>query len=128
MSVASRIASLVVDDMQTSRDLITRALKDIGITNVATVSNGMDALKHINDYETHLVFCDYNMPGMDGLTLLDTLRKRPATRNIGFIVVTGRASPAMLAKGQELRMNNLIRKPFTTKQLRECVERVVGPL
>ena len=128
MSLAGRMKTLVVDDMDSSRALVTNALRSLGIRNVTTVSNAKDAIDHVANNETHLVLSDYNMPGMDGLSLLEHFRKQPSSRKIGFIVVTGRATPGLVARGQTLKMNNMIRKPFTAAQLRECIERVVGKL
>ena len=128
MSLAGRMKTLVVDDMDSSRALVTNALRSLGIRNVTTVSNAKDAIDHVANNETHLVLSDYNMPGMDGLSLLEHLRNQPSSRKIGFIVVTSRATPGLVARGQTLEMNNMIRKPFTAAQLRECIERVVGKL
>ena len=76
----------------------------------------------------HLVISDMNMPGMSGLDLLEALRKNKSTQRIGFILITGTPSPEILKRGQELGVNNLVKKPFTTVTLKSCIERVVGKL
>ena len=51
-----------------------------------------------------------------------------ATQRLGFILVTGRADGALMAEGQRLGMNTLIKKPFTPQAPKGCIERVVGRL
>ena len=126
MSVRDRIQILVVDDMSTSRGLIVQALESFGIANIHHAANGSEALAAIAARPVHLVISDYNMPGMDGLGLLGRLRAAPATKGVGFILVTGRADQDLVDKGRSLGMNNFLQKPFTTAGLKSCLEAVVG--
>ncbi|WP_326298350.1 response regulator [Mesobacterium hydrothermale] len=118
----------VVDDMATSRGLITQALDEIGLANYETEADPRVALQAILRNPVHLVLSDFNMPGMSGLQLLEQLRRTPATKNIGFILITGRPSPEIVAEAQRLKLNNLIKKPFTADAMRKCIEAVTGPL
>ena len=128
MSLREQLRVMVVDDMSTSRGLITQALDSIGIRNVATASDGKDALQNLLRAPVHLVISDYNMPEMDGLHLLHYLRKTPKTAKIGFLLVTGRAEPAIIEKGRQLGMNNYLKKPFQTADLKSSIEAIVGRL
>ena len=128
MSVREQLRVMVVDDMSTSRGLITQALDAMGIRNVATAADGKSALQALIKSPVHLVISDYNMPEMDGLHLLYYLRKTPQTAKVGFLLITGRAEPAIIEKGQQLGMNNYIKKPFETADLRSAIEAVVGRL
>lgn len=128
MGVRDNVHILIVDDMSTSRGLITQAMDELGIANYDTENDGTTALKRLAARPVHLVISDYNMPGMNGLELLAALRQTKATQRIGFILITGRADKELLAKGQSLGMNNYLAKPFTTAQMKTCIERVVGPL
>ncbi|MGY6410981.1 MAG: response regulator [Alkalilacustris sp.] len=128
MGVRENLHILIVDDMSTSRGLITQAMDELGITNYDTENDGASALKRLATRPVHLVISDFNMPGMNGLELLGALRQGKATQKIGFILITGRADKELLTKGQALGMNNYLAKPFTTAQMKTCIERVVGPL
>jgi len=119
---------MIVDDMATSRGLITQTMEELGIWNYQTESDGKGALRKLAARPVHLVISDFNMPGMDGLELLHALRTNRTTERIGFILVTGRADKELLAKGQRLGMNNYLPKPFTGAQMKSCIERVVGPI
>ena len=86
------------------------------------------ALQKMAAAPVHMVISDYNMPGMDGLQLLQTLRGTPQTARTGFILITGTTDAAVLDKGKQLGMNNFLKKPFSPTALKACIERVVGPL
>lgn len=128
MALRDQLRVMVVDDMSTSRGLISQALEGFGLQQVKTADDGQDALRQLSTAKVHLVLSDYNMPGMDGLELLATLRQTPATQKVGFILITGRADQALIERGKSLGMNNYLAKPFTPADLKECLEAVVGRL
>lgn len=128
MKLREKIHVLVVDDMATSRGLITQSLDAIGIVNHFAEADPIAAFQRLQKAPVHLVISDYNMPGMDGLLLLENLRRIPQTARIGFILVSGRVDNDILAKGRRLGLNNFIKKPFDADGMRACIERVVGPL
>lgn len=128
MSLRDTIRVVVIDDMSVSRALITQSLEDLGITKYQTENDGRTALGKLVAAPVHLVLCDMNMPGMNGLELLHALRNTKTTARIGFILITGQPTAELLRIGQELGLNNLIRKPFTTATMKASIERVVGPL
>lgn len=128
MSLRDQLRVMVVDDMSTSRGLITQALDTIGIRSVATAADGKAALAALAKSPVHLVISDYNMPEMDGLHLLHYLRSSPQTQKTGFLLITGRADPAVINKGKELGMNNFLAKPFQPAELKSSIEAIVGRL
>ena len=128
MSLREKLRVMVVDDMATSRSLITQALDSFGVRNVATATDGKSAIAALTRAPVHLVISDYNMPEMDGLHLLHFLRSTPQTQKIGFLLITGRADPAIINKGKQLGMNNFIAKPFQPADLKSAIESIVGRL
>lgn len=128
MALRDQLRILVVDDMSTSRGLIMQALDAMGIRQVGYAVDGPGALGALAKSPVHLVISDFNMPGMDGLQLLQALRTDPRSRGIGFILITGRAEREIIDTGRKLGMNNYLRKPFTLQDLRACIEAVVGRL
>ncbi len=128
MPLRDTLTLMVVDDMSVSRSLVEQALDDIGIQKVAFEREATTALRRLAANPTHLVLSDYNMPGMDGLSLLEALRSNASTQRIGFILMTGRPDRSIISRGHLLGMNNFIAKPFTTQGLKGCIEKVVGAL
>ncbi|NNF23952.1 MAG: response regulator [Rhodobacteraceae bacterium] len=128
MSLRDQLRIMVVDDMSTSRGLITQALDSLGISNVSAAADGKTALQTIARAPVHMVISDYNMPGMDGLELLAELRKGPRTAKVGFLLITGRADRSIIEKGKSLGMNNFLKKPFEANQLKAAIEAMVGRL
>ena len=128
MSLREKLHIMVVDDMSTSRGLITQALDAIGITHYVTEKDGAAAFQRLTAQPVHLVISDFNMPGMDGLQLLEALRNHKVTQRIGFILITGRADPALIEHGKKLAMNNFLAKPFDAQKMKACIEQVVGRL
>jgi len=128
MGLKESLRVMVVDDMATSRGLITQALDDIGIKNYVTENSGNHALERLTSTPVHLVLSDYNMPGLDGLGLLKAVRSHGATQKVGFILVTGRPTPEIVSEAKKLGLNNMIKKPFTSDSMKKCIESVVGRL
>lgn len=128
MSLKDSLRVMIVDDMSVSRALISQSLDEIGIKHYLTESDSTAALTKLAASPVHLVISDMNMPGLSGLDLLAALRQNKTTQKIGFIMITGTPSPEVMKRGQELGLNNLIRKPFTTATVKASIERVVGAL
>jgi two-component system chemotaxis response regulator CheY len=128
MALRDSLSILIVDDMSTSRSLIIMALEEIGLKKLDFAKDGNSALQSLAARPAHLVISDYNMPGMDGLHLLQALRQNRATQGIGFILVSGKVNQTIIDTGRKLGMNNFIQKPFTTPQMRDCIQAVTGPL
>jgi two-component system chemotaxis response regulator CheY len=126
--LASKLEVMVVDDTSVSRMLITEALSEIGITNLALAKDGKQALGALMAKPVHLVISDQNMPILDGLGLLKALREFKPTSRIGFILISGSPDKTLIERGRVLGLNNFIAKPFNTRTVRAAIEAVVGKL
>lgn len=128
MSLRDQLRVIVVDDMSTSRGLITQALDGFGVRQVESAADGQTALSKIASWPVHLVISDMNMPGMNGLQLLHALRNAPQTRKVGFLLITGKVEKQIIETGKKLGMNNFLPKPFQPDDLRKAIEAIVGRL
>lgn len=128
VALRDSIRIMIVDDMSTSRGLLTSSLQQIGVKNVTYETEGKAALSKLVGNPVHLVISDYNMPGMDGLQLLRALRENKSTARVGFIMVTGSEDREVITQGKKLGMNNFLKKPITPDGLKSCIEKVTGPL
>jgi two-component system chemotaxis response regulator CheY len=128
MPVASALKVLVVDDQQTIRSLVRNGLREIGVTDVREASDGEDGLRALLTSPANLVISDYNMPKLDGLNFLRAVRAAPQLKNVGFIMLTGRADGDLVQRAVQFGVNNYLVKPFTVATLREKIEGVYGAL
>ncbi|HGG06035.1 MAG TPA: response regulator [Aliiroseovarius sp.] len=128
MALRDQLRTIVVDDMSTSRGLITQALDGFGVRQVESAADGATALQKIAAWPVHLVISDMNMPGMNGLQLLHALRSNASTKGVGFLLITGKADREVIETGRKLGMNNLVKKPFQPEDLRKAIEAIVGRL
>lgn len=128
MGLKDSLRIMVVDDMGVSRGLLIQAIEEIGLWKNEAEKDGRAAFDKLVRDPVHLVLSDFNMPGMDGLELLQALRQHKTTARIGFILVTGNPTADMVSRGKTLGLNNMIKKPFTTASLKQCIESVVGRL
>src|SRR5580692_9175404 len=78
-ATAAMISAILVDDEKLATEELAYQLRDFqDIEIVATASNGLEALKLIEDMEPDLVFLDVQMPGLDGLGVIRKLRESNA--------------------------------------------------
>ena len=116
---------LVVDDSKTIRMILRRILKEIGF-EVCEAENGVEALKVIaveND-AVSLILADWNMPEMNGLELLRTVRKRPELRPVKVVMVTTEAEMTHMTAALQEGADEYVMKPFTKDILVEKLEMI----
>ncbi|MBA4374460.1 MAG: two-component system response regulator [Thermodesulfovibrio sp.] len=111
---------LVVDDCQTTRKLLSLYLKSKGYT-VATAENGLDAIEKLGTDTINLVLTDLNMPYMDGLELIRTLKADPNLSAIPIIMVTTEADPEEKAKAMDAGAAAYMVKPVTADKVSENI-------
>lgn len=117
---------LVTDDSRVMRQIVVRTLRQAGLGGheVVEAENGRDALEKIRTEEPDVVLSDWNMPVMDGITLLATLRRRGHALPFGF--VTSEGSPEMRARAEQVGADFVIAKPFTPDAFAEALASVLG--
>lgn len=116
---------LTVDDSASIRQMVSFTLKGAGydITEAADGKQGLDKAKA---GRFDLILTDQNMPNMDGLTLIKSLRALPAYRSVPILVLTTEAGDAMKAQGKAAGATGWLVKPFDPQKLIEVVRKVIG--
>jgi len=121
---------LVVDDEPDITALVAYHLAKEGY-RVATASSGPDALKGAADAAPDLVILDLMLPGVTGYDVLQELRRRPETRDIGVIMLTARKEEVDRVRGLALGADDYVVKPFSPKELvlrvAAVLRRLAGP-
>ncbi|OEU64370.1 MAG: hybrid sensor histidine kinase/response regulator [Desulfobacterales bacterium PC51MH44] len=111
---------MVVDDEQDIRDGSERILTRIGL-RVLKASRGDEALEMLAKEKVSIVLLDLKMPGMDGMEVLEHIRKLDEA--ILVIVITGYATVETATEAMKLGAYDFISKPFEPDQLRIVVNR-----
>ncbi len=101
---------LVVDDSATVRKLIINILKGADYETVEAV-DGVDALEKLAQEDIDLIIADLNMPRMNGLELIRTIRKDPVYSDIPIVMLTTEGSEEDKKRGFEAGANVYLVKP-----------------
>ena len=115
---------LLVDDSGTMRAIQRRCLNKLGIEEIIEAADGIQALEFFERNSFDVVLSDWNMPNMDGLTLLKEIRQR--NKQIPVIMVTTEAERARVLTAIEAGVSDYLVKPFTPDGLREKLEKWVS--
>ncbi|NVK73592.1 response regulator [Marinomonas sp. CT5] len=115
---------LIVDDSPSVRQMVEMTLKGAGYT-VQTANDGQAALSLCKSDRFDFVLTDQNMPNMDGLTLIKSLRAMPTYARVPLIVLTTEAGETMKQKGKAAGATGWMVKPFDPKKLLEVVSKVL---
>ncbi|NQU20956.1 MAG: response regulator [Candidatus Nealsonbacteria bacterium] len=115
---------LVVDDSATVRALLCRALEDDGY-DVSVAASGEDALDQIAASPPDVMLLDVEMPGMDGIDVLHSLKSKEQTRGISVIMVTSHDRDDKVVGALEVGATDFIPKPFSVAIVRARVRNVI---
>lgn len=125
MAVAD-LKILAVDDSPTMRRIIVNTLKRAGFHNVIEASDGKDALVKLKIERPNFVITDWNMPEMDGLTFITTLRSIDEYKELPVLMVTTRSVKEDIVDAMKAGVNNYIVKPFTPDTLKAKIDQMVA--
>ena len=115
---------LIVDDFSTMRRIIKNLLRDLGFNNTSEADDGQTALPMLKSGKFDFLVTDWNMPGMDGLTLLKTVRADEELANMPVLMVTAEAKRDQIVVAAEAGVNGYVVKPFTAATLKEKIEKI----
>lgn len=115
---------LVVDDSKSVRQLVCYTLNQAGY-QTDEADGGDQALGKAKATTYNLVFTDQNMPGMDGLTLVRSLRALSSYRQVPILMLTTESSAEMKAAGKAAGATGWLVKPFDPPKLMEIVKKVL---
>jgi len=112
---------LIVDDSTAIRKILLRVLTQTGLElgQVLEAGDGKEALKQMEGREISLVLSDINMPNMDGLELLRTLRGSPQWHDLPVVMITTEGGQARVEEAIALGATSYVRKPFSADMLRD---------
>ncbi len=122
--VQKAVKILVVDDFPTMRRIIKNLLKDLGYENVDEAENGAMGLEKLRNGEFDLVVSDWNMPVMDGLTMLTQIRADAGLAKVPVLMVTAEAKKDNIIAAAHAGANGYVVKPFTAATLEDKINKI----
>ena len=117
---------LIADDSRVMRQIVIRTLRQAGFAGheIVEAQDGRDALQKVVTESPDLVLSDWNMPEMNGIDVLDTLRQAGSRVPFGF--VTSEGSEEMRTRAERSGALFLIAKPFTPDAFQAVLAPVMG--
>ncbi len=119
---SGRPRALVVDDARTVRLILRRILEEAGYEAVEA-ENGRDALAWLaSGQSAHLVFVDWDMPEMNGISFVRKVRENPAYRDVRLVMVTKETRLHNVKEALDAGADEYIMKPFTRDVVRDKLQ------
>jgi chemotaxis signal transduction protein/ABC-type nitrate/sulfonate/bicarbonate transport system substrate-binding protein/CheY-like chemotaxis protein len=127
MELSNGMRILLVEDANAMRKMEIKTLKDLDFKNIAEADNGKTAIKVLEkEASVDLIISDWNMPEMDGFDLLKYVRTNEKTKNVPFLMATGRGEKKEVEKALEAGVSAFISKPFNKDELLEKMKEAFG--
>ncbi len=119
-----------IEDDIIDQEIFIRAIKDLNeVYSIVCLNNGFEALEYLkNNGKPFLIFCDTNMPKMNGLELLEILYKENiyAEKIVPFILLTGSASPYEVKTAYTLSSQGIFEKKMDYLLYKEQIKFILG--
>ena len=118
---------LVVDDSAMMRKIVIKNLKDCGFdVSVVEAGDGLEGLEKFKAGGIACVLSDWNMPNMDGLTMVREIRKLDPQKTVPIIMITTEGSADKVKDAVLAGANNYLAKPFTPDRFKEKLIKILG--
>jgi len=118
---------MIVDDCQTTRKLLGHYLKSRGYA-VVFAENGLDALEKLGAEKVNLIMTDLNMPYMDGMELIKTLKADPNLSDIPVLMVTTENDVTEKERAFHFGADGYVVKPVTGEAIAENIKNILKEL
>ena len=119
---------LVVDDFSTMRRIVRNLLKELGYSNVDEAEDGAMALSKLKNEQFDFVISDWNMPVMNGLDMLKSIRADATLAKLPVLMVTAEAKKENIIAAAQAGANGYVVKPFTAATLDEKLAKIFEKL
>src|SRR4051794_36997526 len=117
---------LIVDDSSTMRRIIINTLTKLGYESFVEAGNGREGLDRLGAGPVDLVITDWNMPEMNGIEFVRSLRASEQGKKVPVLMVTTNAANDDVAEALRAGVNNYVVKPFTADTLKEKINAVAS--
>lgn len=114
--------TLVIDDDEFLRGAM-EAMFNSSKKNMTAVETAEEGLELVEDYGFFLIFCDYILPGMNGLEFF--LRSKEFDSDPILILITGRGNQEIFDRAREIGIDGIIEKPLTIRKIVVTLEKIM---
>ena len=115
---------LLVDDSRTIRNIQKNVLAQLGHTDILEAGDGLEALSVLGKDQVDLMLIDWNMPNMDGITLVKKVRE--TNKTVPMIMCTTEAQKDRVIEAIKAGVNNYVVKPFNVETLAEKIDQTLA--
>jgi two-component system chemotaxis response regulator CheY len=116
---------LIVDDSPSVRREVSQALSQAGYQVIEAV-DGADGVDKIDRDRPAAVLCDVNMPRMNGLEMLELVKRESRNADLPIVMLTSEGQPALIARAKKAGAKGWIVKPVKTELLVAAVASLFG--
>ena len=115
---------LVVDDSLTMRQIIINALNKLGHDQIVEASNGREGLERLATSDVDFIITDWNMPYMNGIEFIRTVRTIAKSKDTPVLMVTTHAATNDIVEALRAGVNSYIVKPFSVETFRDKIDAI----
>ncbi len=121
------LKALVVDDASFVRDLVKRTIRQrFPVIETTDAQNGRRAQSLMSRTNFDLILCDWEMPEMSGMELLQWMREEPRYEGVPFIMITSRGDKDHVVEAVRGGVSEYLGKPFSPDGLSKKIIKVMG--
>ncbi len=117
---------LVVEDLKIMHRVIANALSALGDVEIVEATDGLDALAKLQREKIDLIITDWLMPNMDGIELVESVKRDEDLQNIKTLMITSVDDKPRVVKALKTGVNDYIAKPFKPEILIEKAKKLLN--
>jgi DNA-binding NtrC family response regulator len=117
---------VIVDDDDTSREMLAAYVRDFMSIPVSEFSSGFDALEYLEQHSVPIVITDIRMPGMNGMQLLREIKSSKNIKNTKVILVTGFANLDTCIEAIRQGAYDYLVKPIEISYVADIINKILA--
>ncbi|MET0092800.1 MAG: PAS domain S-box protein [Sedimenticola sp.] len=116
---------LIAEDQMENQLLLQRIFETVGF-KVRVANNGKEAVELFQQWNPHMIWMDWRMPVMDGLTATREIRKLPGSNQVVIAAITASAFSEERGEVMDAGLDDFVSKPFRSEEMFDCMARHLG--
>jgi two-component system, chemotaxis family, chemotaxis protein CheY len=119
---------VIVDDMKLARLRLVKVCQTLGFKTIIEAANGREAWQTIaaNNLKPNLILTDYNMPDMNGMQFLETVRANELTKTVPVMFITSESQMDLIMTAVSMGVTEFVVKPFADDVLISKIKNILA--